>query len=187
MAVRCFVALEIPGTLREHIGSMTGALRASGADARWVPAENLHLTLKFLGNVREEGLSDIRQQVAAAAALHGGFGVRFEGMGVFPGRRRPRVVWIGVSEPLGIVRLQRDIQDNLALLGYLPEKRPYTPHLTLGRVRSQRGIDSMLWEIDALRDTGFGEFRANSVSLMKSELRPSGAEHACLHEIPLGT
>jgi 2'-5' RNA ligase len=184
--LRCFIALELPKELKSDISSLTENLRDSGADVRWVPSENLHLTLKFLGNVPEEGLPGIRERVEEAAARSRSFKALLSGVGVFPGARRPRVVWIGLEDADELPALQGRIDENLRALGFQPEGRPFSPHLTIGRVRSQKGTVRLMKGLEALKDTVFGEFTAGSVSVMKSRLGPSGAKYTRLYGIPLG-
>jgi 2'-5' RNA ligase len=186
LGLRCFIAIELSAGLREKIGRETGGLRASEADVRWVPAENLHLTLKFLGSVPDELVPDIRAGLARVARGHARHCVRLAGTGVFPDPRRPRVVWVGVEDSEGVSALQRDVEAAMEGLGFEPEGRPYTPHLTLGRVKSPRGRSALMEELGALRDADFGEQEVREVSLMKSELRPGGARYERLFAAPLG-
>jgi 2'-5' RNA ligase len=186
MDLRCFISIELPEKLKKDINALTDKLRATGADVKWVHARNLHLTLKFLGNTPEEKLPVIKDHVQAAASRSPSFIAALSGVGVFPSRKRPRVIWIGISGSDEIIDLQGDIEKNLQTMGYEPESRPFRAHLTIGRARSMRGRDLLLRELDALEKTVFGEFRIGDVSIMKSELKPSGAIYTKLYSIPLG-
>ncbi|GAB4390405.1 MAG: RNA 2',3'-cyclic phosphodiesterase [Thermodesulfovibrionales bacterium] len=186
MDLRCFVAVELPEELKKNIDRETGRLRAADADVKWVRAENLHLTLKFLGRTPEERLPAIRERLGAAAARHRGFRIRLAGAGAFPGARRPRVVWIGVSDSEALAALQKDVDAALAELGYEAEARDFTAHLTLGRVKSPRGGAALQAGIEALAGKEFGEAEVRGVSLMKSDLSPAGARYSRLYLAPLG-
>jgi 2'-5' RNA ligase len=186
MDLRCFISVELPEEIRNNIGARTESLVAAGADVKWIPPENLHLTLKFLGKTPEELVPDIRKKLLEAASLHHSIRIRLSGTGVFPDRRRPRVIWVGMQDSEGLVKLQQDIEAKMAELGFEAEKRRFSPHLTIGRVRSPKGRENLLRELDALRDMDFNELEVRDVSMMKSELRPTGARHFKLFDIPLG-
>ncbi len=186
MSVRCFIAIELPPALKEEIAIRTEKVRRSGADARWVRADNLHLTLKFLGSVPEESLEEIKSALAGAARSHEGFRLRFRGAGVFPGRSRPRVVWIDVEDSGRLLALQKDIEEAMAALGYEAEDRPFSEHLTIGRLKSPKRRDILLRELDALAVEDFGELEVAEVALMRSTLRPGGAEYSKLFAAHLG-
>lgn len=185
MDLRCFIAIELPPELKDTIHGLTGGLRASGARVKWVPAENLHLTLKFLGNTPEETVPDIRDRLAGVSALHPAFTLEFRGAGAFPDLRWPRVVWAGVLDSDALLGLQRDVEEAMGELGFAPEGKAYSPHLTLGRVKSPGGLAGLRGELAALGDTVFGSVRVGEVSLMKSELGPSGARHERLFGVAL--
>jgi 2'-5' RNA ligase len=185
MSVRCFVAVELPEALKEPIASRTEKLRKSGADARWVRAENFHLTLKFLGSVPEEMLPELREALAGATRPHARFRLGFRGAGVFPSRKRPRVVWVGTHDSERLVDLQRDVEAAMEALGFEAEKRPYSAHLTIGRLKSQKRRDFLLRALDELVDESFGHFDVTEVALMKSTLKPGGAEYSRLYGAPL--
>lgn len=186
MGLRCFVAIELPAELKETIGERTGGLRASCRGVKWVPPKNLHLTLKFLGYTAESLIPEIQEMLREAASAHRAFGIVFRGAGVFPDLRRPRVVWVGVEDSHAIIALQRDVEQSLSALGFAPEGRPYSPHLTLGRVKSPQHMGALKKEIEALKDAGFGSMEVDGISLMKSDLKPSGAEHERLFRAVLG-
>ncbi len=186
MNLRCFIAIELPAGLKRAIYSGTERLRQSGADARWVPEENLHLTLKFLGSTPEEKVPDIREALRSAVSSRRSFSIGFEGAGVFPDRRRPRVLWIGVADSESLVGLKRDVETVMGKVGFEEDGRPYSPHLTIGRLRSRRGGLRLMKELDELSHTGFGRMEVEEVSLMQSVLKSTGAEHTALYNARLG-
>lgn len=186
MGIRCFIAIELPDELKNNIGFYMKNLISTGADVKWVVPQNLHLTLKFLGSTPEEKIADIIRQLAAITKSHDKFSLYFSGTGVFPNIKSPRVVWIGIKDSDAIVKLQKDIESAMADLGFEKEERRYTPHLTLGRVRSFKNKDPLINQLATLKDADFGKIVVVSVALMKSELKPGGAVYQRLEEFKLG-
>jgi 2'-5' RNA ligase len=155
---------------------------------RWTRPEGIHLTLKFLGDVQADWLEDIADALRSACAPHAPFSLSIGGMGVFPNPRRPRVVWIGVDEPTGtLIRLQQDIERAISPLGFPTERRTFSPHLTLGRVKNGRGAAELeaLGQYAKQAQVRVGEMEAHAVYLMRSDLRPSGAVYTELAEVAL--
>ena len=185
MDLRCFIALDLPESLKEGIGRITGPMRAAGTSVKWVPVANLHITLKFLGNVPEDMAASMEAPLQSAVASHGRFRLALRGAGSFPGGKRPRVLWLGVVEVGPPVALASDIEAALAGLGMKAETRSFKPHLTIGRVRSQKGALRLSEELKALEDVDFGDFEVREVSVMKSDLLPGGAVHTRLYGLPL--
>jgi 2'-5' RNA ligase len=107
-------------------------------------------------------------------------------VGVFPNRKYPRVIWVGIEDSDFLKNLQKDIEHAMASLGYQKEEREFHPHLTLGRVRSQKGMAHIIHELDTLQSKDFGSVEINSIKLMRSDLKPTGSQYYCLQEIPLG-
>jgi 2'-5' RNA ligase len=186
MSLRCFIAIELPDALKGEIASRTEGARNCGADAKWVKTENLHLTLKFLGNTSEELMPDIKDALAGAVAGHKSFAIRFKGAGVFPDRKRPRVIWVGIEDSGSLVALQKEVEEAMAAQGFEVEGRAYSPHLTIGRLKSPRRRDLLLKELDTLGGEEFGSIEVTEISMMKSTLKPSGAEYSRLFSVPLG-
>lgn len=195
--LRAFIALELPETAKEALAAtqmeMQNAARRRrlpvGQALRWVAPEGIHLTLKFLGNVDSDAVADLERAVAAAADGLAAPRLGLGPLGAFPDPRQPRVLWVGLTGDLETVaRLQQRLEGNLAQLGFAPERRRFSPHLTLARVREQIGPD----ERKAVADLVAGgtsvsafAFRADQLSLMKSELRPTGARYEALFTVHL--
>ncbi len=186
MALRCFIAIEIPGPLKRSIGEMMEDLRKSGADVKWVPEENIHITLKFLGGTEETLVKTIRDSLSQKLSPYSSFYITISGMGCFPDERRPRIVWVGIRDAGEVGEIQKGIEAEMKNLGFPPEGRNYSPHLTIGRVRSQKRIPEMMGRLGAYRSASFGDMEVRAVTLMQSELKPSGAEYRPLAEIPFG-
>ena len=183
--IRSFIAIDIPEPIRQKLDDLITELRQNRADVKWVKSKGIRLTLKFLGNVEEDLIPKIKKVIQHVVEDFTPFTISIERTGTFPHDRRPRVLWVGVqkgSETL--IHLASDLGSQLAALGFEREKRAYSPHLTLGRVRSPKGIDVV---IDRLHSTVFqgDDFLCEDILLMKSELRPEGAVYTVLEKIKL--
>ncbi len=186
MYLRCFIAVDIPEQIKRGIGETVAVFKKYNADVKWVVHENLHLTLKFLGKTPEDLLPRIGESLSEIALSYEPFCIRIYGMGVFPNSKFTRVIWVGIEDSDSIENLQRDIESAMESLGYPKEGRKFHPHLTLGRVRSQKGMAHVIHELDTLKNKDFGSIGISNIRLMQSELRPKGAQYSCLQEIPLG-
>lgn len=185
MGLRCFIAIPFPGELKESVASSVELLKAARADVRWVQPENLHLTLKFLGDTTEPSVPGIAGALDNAAESLRSFSLRISGAGVFPDWKRPRVIWFGVEAGSGLKSLQESIEDIMETFGYNRENRLFSPHLTIGRVRSQRNISPLVSALESVKGTDFGSMEVRSFSLMKSDLSPKGSEYTTLAEFQL--
>lgn len=172
--MRLFLAINPPEPVRERIAAGTEALR--GVEGiRWVPPDQVHLTLKFIGEADGDSERAIAEALAWAAVAHGPFEARLGAPGAFPNLRRPRVVWIGLDQSPELAALQGDLEDALADLGIEREERPFRPHLTLGRARRGRRVDGRKLDSLARRTEVSGTWRVETVDLMRSRLLPTGA------------
>jgi 2'-5' RNA ligase len=183
--IRSFICIEIPEEILFRLKNVQDRLKPHSRGVRWVRSEGIHLTLKFLGDVAERRLPDIARAVQLAVQNIKPFDISLNGFGAFPDFRRPRIFWVGIQENAGIlVRLQRRIEEELEKEGFPAEKRPFTPHLTLGRVKSHDNIGAVSRILSA-ENIGVTEFRAREVVIKKSELQPSGALYTSLYNIEL--
>ncbi|MBI2304796.1 MAG: RNA 2',3'-cyclic phosphodiesterase [Chloroflexi bacterium] len=188
--VRAFVAIELPAPVKEALREVQDSLKKEGdGQVRWVGMESIHLTLKFLGNVPTEKVEAIAQAVKGACRGVRPFSLELKDTGVFPGVQRPRVVWVGVGGEEGILALlQGRVEANLAALGFPREGRPFTAHLTLGRVRedatpaARRRLGEGVAAAQLPRPT---LWRVTEATLMRSQLTPSGAIYTPLAVAPL--
>ena len=156
-----------------------------GPDVRWTRPDNIHLTLKFLGDI-EEGKADIiAERIEAICKGRLAFKLSVSGTGVFPNSRSPRVLWAGIELNDEIIAFQKGIEEAMASLGFEPEKRRFSPHLTLGRFRSSRAKQALLDKLDSARENIFGIMDVNSVLLMRSDLGPGGAKYTIIATINL--
>ncbi len=190
--LRAFIALEIPVLIQDAIQQQTAGLRkaANSSLVRWVPAHNLHLTLKFLGDVSTSNLQFVTQMLTREASQHPSFSLRIGRLGSFPNSRRARVIWVGIHAPAELETLQRGIESAAARLGYEAEERPFSPHLTIGRVKQSVTPADQAQVRAALEATQvgqIGEAKVTSVHLMKSDLQPTGSVYSRLFSAPLAT
>ncbi len=187
--LRTFIAIEIPTPLQDAIHQRTLGLRqAADASVRWVAPHNLHLTLKFLGDVSSANIQFLIQMLTQEAAQHAGFTLQIGGLGSFPNSKRPRVIWVGIQAPAELEALQRGVESGAARLGYSAEARPFSPHLTIGRVKQNLSAAEQQTLQAALEATHVGQIgraEVSEVHLIKSDLQPSGSVYTRLHSAKL--
>lgn len=189
--IRAFIAVELTPEILAQLAQVQAQLKAAlpKASVRWVHTDGIHLTLKFLGEVPQSQLDMIKSALGGAAKNVPAFTFSVGQAGCFPNERRPRVVWIGVQEPAGTLnRLQRAVESAIAPLGYPAESRPFQPHLTLGRVARDVSLGDLRKLGDGIiaANVGtLGQVSARDVALIKSDLKPTGAEYTALMRAPL--
>ncbi|ABS24676.1 RNA 2',3'-cyclic phosphodiesterase [Anaeromyxobacter sp. Fw109-5] len=188
---RLFVALEPPDAVRRRIGARAAALRQAAGrhaeDVRWVPVENLHLTVQFLGAVPEQRVESVADGVRAAAAASRPLALEVKGAGGFPNARRPRVIWLGLEGDVEAARaLVADVGRRLAPLGFAPEARPWAAHLTLGRARDPRGAPGLGGALVARAQEDGIPWRAGELVLVESHLSPKGPRYEPIVQAALG-
>ena len=184
--IRSFIALELSEEVRRRMGRLQSRLKSAGFSLGWVEPESMHLTLFFLGHVDSSVLESIYDVSDAAAAAVAPFVMELQGVGYFGPRSNPRVVWVGVNEPTGALqRLYEDLASRLAGLGFEKEKRLFTPHVTLARVRPRHRASGLAAELEKLSGERVGVVRVARMVVMRSVLEPSGAVYTMLHESPM--
>lgn len=184
--IRSFLAVDLPMALRESMVRATMGIRTPAADVKWVRPEGIHLTLKFFGNIEEGQVEPIVNAVSGVITGQKPLSLKAEGIGAFPDLRRPRVIWIGMTGDIErLMIIQKNIEQVLSVLGFPAEDRPFTPHLTLGRVRSYKRASDLAHKIEGLKDINFAPFTVNELILYKSALRPEGAIYTPLRRLPL--
>ena len=181
--MRLFVALEIPSEIRENLAALIREMRAIAAKEKWVRAENLHITLKFIGEVAPEKVNPIRQ---ALALVHSDSPVRldFRGLGFFPNEKHPRVFWAGMEASPNLQKLAADIEMATEKLGVPREQRPFSPHLTLARLETRKLPPNLQAAVRENIAREFGAFETGQFHLIESKLKPSGAEYTTLQSFP---
>jgi 2'-5' RNA ligase len=185
VGIRCFIAIPLSDSLREGISALLDDLKKMNADIRWVRPENVHITVKFLGDIDENVLPAIRETLSKIAASQKSFTVKLSGTGFFPDKRRPRVVWVDIQEYQGLKELNEIVEESMVSIGFKREDKHFSPHLTIGRVRTQKNLSSLLEAMETLKGRDFGNIQVRLLSLMKSELKPTGAEYKTMAEFNL--
>ncbi len=183
--MRLFVALDLSGEIRANVARLIERLRPAGREMKWVNPDSMHLTLKFLGHQPETKLEEISTALAVVP-VSGPVSLDFRGLGFFPNERRPRVFWVGVEAPEALARLAQAIEQALAPLGIAAENRPFSPHLTLARLKEPRPMPRLIEELARLDTRAFGQMTATEFVLFESRLRPAGAQYTPLRMFPLG-
>jgi 2'-5' RNA ligase len=184
-AVRSFVAVLLPDHVRAGLAAVSAELRGQTRGLAWVRADNLHLTLRFLGAIEPMMLEPVREAVAAAAATIPPFTVSLGGLGGFPSGRAPRVLWASVTAGAAeLGTLYAALEAALVARGMPGESRPFHPHVTLARTRDPRGAGDLGNVLGV--GPGFGEVRVRALHLMRSDLGPGGSRYSVLAEAPLG-
>jgi 2'-5' RNA ligase len=185
--IRSFIAIDIPDDVKKKIAEVQSELRESPADVKWVKLGSIHLTLKFLGNIEEGQIKEIGEKMRESARTISPFSIDVTRMGVFPNIRNPRVIWIGLEETGGrLSALQKGIEENLQLLGFEKEQRDFSPHLTIGRVKSSKGKSRLIEILERKKDESFHQsISVREVRLMKSDLKPTGPVYTVLETIAL--
>jgi len=188
--VRSFVAIELPEELKAGLTQLQAQLKSGEQPwVKWVDPYSIHLTLKFLGNITVDRIGEITRAMEAAAQGIPPFHLMVKGLGVFPNLRRVQVAWVGLNGELDkLSQLQQRIESNLARLGFAPESRPFTPHLTLARLRNQASLDERQRFGQLIADTRFEAaytIEVDTVSLMRSQLTREGAIYSRISSVGL--
>ena len=188
--IRTFVAVELDASLRQALAQAQAKLRSQlhktlspNVRIQWVKPESVHLTLKFLGDIPEDRMPGIQTALTRVASGHSRFAVDVEGLGVFPDIRAPRVLWVGLAaHGDALRRLAADVEAALSAIDFPPESKPFHPHLTLARIKEQARLVGRVLSDGGLlaQETALGELTVSVVSLMKSELKPTGSVYTCL-------
>ena len=205
--LRAFIAVELPHEIQQAIYEKVTVVlkKATGPLIRWVPPENMHLTLKFLGDISPSSVELVTQMLRVEADSSHPFEIHVIGLGSFPSLRRPRVIYIGIQAPAcpepgrhlhlaqvqvraGLEALQHGVESASRRLGYESDERPFSPHLTIGRARqdvSTSDQQKIRQALENLHIDSLGTARVDSVHLFKSDLKPSGSVYTKLFSAPL--
>jgi RNA 2',3'-cyclic 3'-phosphodiesterase len=185
--IRAFLAIDLPDALRAKLALVQGELKKSGADVRWVAVGNIHLTLKFFGNVPDADIDLLGKAAREAAAAHPPLQLQVTKAGAFPNIRSPRVVWVGLGgELIPLTQLYHQLEKSFAALGYPPEDRAFSPHLTLGRVKSPANRHRLAQMLEKLPPLDWPPFAVDQLILFQSVLSPRGSTYTPLQVAPLG-
>ncbi len=187
--VRLFVACEVPDDVKQSIGGVIETLKSrSGSAVRWIRPEGVHVTLKFLGEVPVKKLPGIKLAIQEAVVGHSPFELEFSNIGTFGGREGLRIMWVGIAgDVLRLEALVRAVNAALAVVGFEPERRPFRPHLTLGRVRDEIPTRQRAQiEVDVGKlDVPLTSWRTSQVSLMRSRITATNVTYEVIATFPL--
>lgn len=187
---RLFIAIEIPPAVLEELAKIQEQLKQDipSGTVKWVRPESIHLSLKFLGDVPVVKRNSLESALAQAAQPHSPFTLEATGLGCFPNLKRPRVIWVGIQHQLPeLAALREAVEEHIAPLGYPTENRPFNPHLTVGRIKRNARRDAIQQTGALIANTAFHARHAwevNAVHLIRSELKPTGAEYTPLYQAP---
>lgn len=187
--VRSFIAIPLPTPVQRTLQNWIDQLkREQRSGVRWVNTTNLHLTIKFLGDIDPESIPAIQEIMQRTAASFAAFTFNLQELGAFPGLMKPRVIWAGIQAPPELKALHRQLESNLKELGFPPEDRPFSPHLTLGRL-DRRASDSEIAGVSALLKKPFQEsvngVPVETLHLYRSDLKPAGPIYSLLYKAAL--
>ena len=180
--LRAFVAIPIPEMVTDFLQRIQKRLDLPGVNVRWVKTANIHLTLKFLGDIESSTVGQVADQLDIAVGSTPSFQLNASGFGVFPNRRQVRILWVGLGGDVGCLKTARDaIEKRMGMLGHKKERRRFKPHLTIGRARNR--IDGQVFgsSLDELTDIASDSFQVDRIMLIQSVLKPTGAEYTPLH------
>jgi 2'-5' RNA ligase len=184
--LRAFIAVELPPPVLLAAGKVQKILIAEGLRLKWVRPENLHLTLRFLGDIEQTRVPEIVAAIRSASKEVSPFTLNAGGIGVFPNIRMPRVIWMAIGGEIDpLLGIFQRLEEMLAPIGFPPESRPFAGHLTLGRVADRISADLLRNAISAAGRIESGNFTVDRICFMKSDLRPAGAVYTRLAEILL--
>ena len=187
--IRAFIAIELPEEVKASLDRIQAQLKSGQDYVKWVQPEGIHLTLKFLGNIAVSLVPSIGDAITQAAKSVTAFNLEIARLGAFPNLSAPRVAWVGLGGNVGcLLQLQKAIDQELVPLGFDPEARAFSPHLTLGRVRDKAAPQErrkLGQRLESLQVQGGQPFSVDEVSLMRSELTPRGAIYSRLSSVKL--
>lgn len=187
MKIRSFLAFELPLEIKNIVARVSGELRQSTLDARWVKVDNIHITVVFMGSIQTDDVPAIGEGVKKVCLTYGPFDASLKGIGCFPNRRNARVLWIGLDGDLERMSSFRDaLQEHLTVFGMKEEKRKFKPHLTVARFRKPKKMDSREEHVlSKYEDLASPVCPLRELILFKSDLKPSGAQYTKLKVWPL--
>jgi len=184
--IRTFIAVELPQEIQDRLQQLQDDLGASMPDVRWTKRGNVHLTLKFFGDVQVSRIGAISEALKDIARQFSPFTMNLAGIGAFPNSRKPRIVWVGIEKGAGsLIEIANLIEASMGKLGFPREGRPFRPHLTVGRIRHLTNPAAMTEALERSEVGELGEFIVERICLIKSQLDPAGSIYTTLAEAPL--
>jgi len=185
--IRAFLAIDLPEEIRDQIRGIQDRLKTNLKGIRWIRPEGIHLTLKFLGNISKNDILNVSGMVEKQTKDVRPLMLNVGTVGTFPDLKRPRVLWLGIGgETERLLTLQKKMDAALEDCGFKSEARTFSPHLTLGRIKSHKGISGLSQAIEDGKNFAAGSFHADGLTLFKSDLTPKGAIYTKLAYFPFG-
>lgn len=182
--IRAFIAINIEEEIKEGLCQLISKLRNDEDQIKWVKRESFHLTLKFLGNINISQIEDIYKQLQIIASNNLPFKISLSSLGVFPNEKRPQVIWVGIEEgSKELIKIAQEVEDALEEMDISKERKKYTPHLTIGRIKRIKKREEFIKRIKNVNILKSNCFTAKKLNLMKSNLTPKGAIYATVKEI----
>ena len=179
--IRSFLAIELNENLYRSLEDLIGKLRSTRYDVRWVAPRNIHLTIRFFGEISSHDIGVISTAATRAVSTTAPFEINITGLGAFPSLRSPRVIWAGIEKPEPLMALEEMITAELKGIDWPPPDKPFRPHITLGRVKSSRGKLDLFEILKKYNAVNPGRLLVDHISLIKSDLRPSGPVYSPLN------
>ncbi|MCK9430280.1 MAG: RNA 2',3'-cyclic phosphodiesterase [Candidatus Omnitrophica bacterium] len=186
--MRAFIAIELPAKIKDALIGIQHKLNTEKIRISWVKPQNLHLTLKFLGDISPEQLEKIKTTAKKIADNSGGFKVKLRKLGVFPNLRAGQIIWVGTDEaPSSLKQLAQQLETGLAESGIPKELRPFCAHITIGRIKNRPAASDLQKALDRVKinTSDPGEFNCEKVILFESTLGPGGPVYTALKELNL--
>ena len=186
--MRAFIAIELPKQIKVIINNIQHDLKQAHADVKWVKSENIHLTLKFLGEISQDYSQKINSILNQISQRNSEFSLYLSELGSFPNLKNPRTIWIGVSNDGPVIEIAEQLEKKLTAIGFPPESRRFTSHITLGRVRSAFNRRLLVEKLGFMKNnisTQISEFKINAITLFKSTLTPQGPIYEAILNSPL--
>ncbi len=184
--MRTFIAVEIPNEVRIEIGKLITKLKGLESGVKWVEEKNIHITLKFLGEVKDNDLERLKNLVKDVVAETKIFEVSYEGLGTFPEGKTPRVIWIGIEKGKDeLKKIADELEETLSKNGFRKEERDFSSHATIGRVKEKKNIGELKKAIEEKKNIRFGKSTVSHITIMKSTLSPKGPTYEAIEKIKL--
>jgi len=184
--MRTFIAIELESEIKKNLSLLIEKLGQKRENIKWVRREGMHLTLKFLGEIKEVQIPEVDNTLKKITENIKPFILKIKGTGYFPVQKRsPRVLWVGVEAEKTLYTLQEQAESELEKIGFPREKRAFHPHLTLGRVKTSSFVRETIQEFKKYQEKHFGEMTIDKIIFFQSVLKPSGAEYYVLSEYQL--
>jgi 2'-5' RNA ligase len=182
---RVFIAIPISNIIKEKIEDIQERLKRIGAEVKWVVPQDIHITIKFLGNINVSELENIYIVVTNICNKFSPFQISISSISAFPDKKRPKVIWIGVKEGKDILcKINKEVEDSLIKIGFKKEDKEFNPHITIGRVKGLYRLSQLADTLKNMDIGDIGEIHVRNIQVIKSQLTPSGPIYTILKEIP---